>query len=164
MGVVAERAGVVSMTMHQCKVSYFLKVILILAVSSSCKSDLSDDPIPIVPFPDFVANLISPEYQSLTVNGGYTEIGSIGVRGVILYRSSATSYLAFERNCSYRPNEACATVNVDASKLFMVDPCCNSSFSFVDGAPTGGVASGRLRIYKSTLNGTLLTITNEIVN
>lgn len=159
-----ERVEAGFMTMHHGKVSYFLKAILLLTLSFSCKSNLSDDPIPIVPFPDFVANLISPEYQSLTVNGGYAEIGSIGVRGVILYRTSATSYLAFERNCSYRPNEACATVNVDASKLFMVDPCCNSSFSFVDGAPTGGVASSRLRIYKSTLNGTLLTITNEIVN
>ncbi|MDZ4716543.1 MAG: hypothetical protein SH819_13850 [Cytophagales bacterium] len=136
----------------------------VLVLAFSCKGDLSDDPMPIVAFADFEVNLTAPEYQSLSVNGGYKEIGSIGVRGVILYRSTASTFLAFERNCSYRPNEACATVNVDVSKLFMVDPCCNSSFSFADGAPTGGVASRRLRIYQSNLTGNILTISSTIAN
>lgn len=138
--------------------------IFLVAVSYSCNRNLSDDPIPIVAFPDFEANLSAPEYQSLSVNGGYKEVGSIGVRGVIIYRSSPSSYVAFERNCSYKPNEACATVNVDVSKLFLVDPCCNSSFNFADGSPTGGVATRQLRIYKTSLSGTTLTISSEITN
>lgn len=140
-----------------------LSLLLIIEVIS-CKSDLTDDPIPFVPFAEFQANLIAPEYQSLAVNGGSREINSIGVRGVIVYRVDATTYLAFERNCSYHPNDACATVNIHSSSLYMVDPCCNSSFSFTDGSPTGGVAWRPLRIYATSLSGTTLTITSEIVN
>ncbi|MBL7865566.1 MAG: hypothetical protein JNK10_11845 [Cyclobacteriaceae bacterium] len=139
--------------------SLFLALILV-----GCSSDLTDDPIPIIPFADFVVNLSAPEYQPLVVNGGYKEIGSIGVRGVILYRQDAATYLAFERNCSYHPNDACATVNVHSSNLFMVDPCCNSSFSFTDGSPTGGIAWRPLRRYETSLVGNTLTITSTIVD
>jgi hypothetical protein len=130
----------------------------------ACQPDLSDDPIPVVPFADFVVSLSAPEYQPLQINGGYKEINSIGVRGVIVYRVDASTYKVFERNCSYRPNEACATVNVHSSLLYMVDPCCNSSFSFPDGMPTGGLATRPLRQYAVTLAGGQLTITDEIIN
>lgn len=135
-------------------------VVLVLA----CQPDLGDDPIPVVVFPDFVVNLLAPEYQSLSAIGGYKEINSIGVRGVIVYRQSASTYLAFERNCSFRPNEACATVNVHVSSLFMIDPCCNSTFSFDSGSPTGGVASRPLRQYATELVGSQLTITDDPLN
>lgn len=125
---------------------------------------MSDDPIPLIAFPDHVINLLAPENQALAVNGGYKEINSIGVRGVILYRQSATTFLAFERNCSFRPNEACATVNVHVSSLYMIDPCCNSTFSFDSGSPTGGMASRPLRQYVTELVGLQLTITDEILN
>jgi hypothetical protein len=136
----------------------------LVVLLASCQPDMSDDPIPFVAFPDFVANLMAPEYQSLAVVGGYKEINSIGVRGVIVYRLNASTYLAFERNCSFRPNEACATVNVHSSSLYMIDPCCNSSFSFDNGSPTGGVASRPLRQYDTQLVGSELTITDDPLN
>lgn len=141
-----------------------LRSLILALILMGCSSDLTDDPIPIIPFADFVVNLSAPEYQPLVVNGGYKEIGSIGVRGVILYRQDAATYLAFERNCSYHPNDACATVNVHSSNLFMVDPCCNSSFSFTDGSPTGGIAWRPLRRYETSLVGNTLTITSTIVD
>ncbi len=144
--------------------SFLGKAFVFLVLGISCQSDMSDDPIPFVAFPEFIANLSAPEYQPLALNGGFKEINSIGVRGVIIYRQDALTYLAFERNCSYHPNEACATVNVHSSLLFMVDPCCNSSFSFTDGSPTGGVAWRPLRRYATSLVGTELTITSEIAN
>lgn len=136
----------------------------LLGLAISCSPDYSDDPIPLASFADFVINLSAPEYQSLATNGGFKEINSIGVRGVIVYRVDPVTYLAYERNCSYRPNEACATVNVHNSWLYMIDPCCNSTFSFTNGAPTGGMATRPLRQYAADLVGTQLTITNEIVN
>jgi hypothetical protein len=137
---------------------------LLLIAGSACQPDMSDDPIPVVSFPDFQANLSAPEFQPLMVNGGYKEINSIGVRGVIVYRLDAATYLAYERNCSFRPNEACATVNVHSSSLYLVDPCCNSTFSFSNGAPAGGMASRPLRQYATELIGTQLTITDAIIN
>lgn len=137
---------------------------LILVSLLGCTPDLSDDPIPIIPFADVVINLSLPEYLTLQTNGGNKELSTGGVRGIIVYRVNASSYIAYERNCSYHPNEACATVNVHSSGLFMIDPCCNSNFSFTDGTPTGGPAWRPLQRYRTQLSGTTLTISDEIIN
>lgn len=127
---------------------------------------MSDDPIPYIPFDDIVINLTLPQYISLKNVGGYYELtgNDQGVRGIIIYRKSASVYLAYEKNCSFRPNEACATVDVDGSTLYMTDTCCGSSFSFSDGSPISGPAWRPLRQYLTFLNGFELTITDEIVD
>jgi hypothetical protein len=138
------------------------QMLLFLCIAS-CSTGPTDDPIPVIPFADFTINLSFPEYQSLAVNGGTKGVNAIGVRGVLIYRKDASTYVAFERNCTYHPNDACATVNVHASGLYLTDPCCNSTFSFPDGMPTGGVAWRQLRRYRTSLSGTTLTIINEIL-
>lgn len=140
-------------------------LIIILALFS-CEPNLVDDPIPFVSFNDVVINLSFPEFINLNKDGGFKDINNqnAGVRGIIIYRKSSTTYLAFEKNCSYHPNEACATVEVHASGLFMTDPCCGSSFNFDDGLPNGGPAWRPLRQYRTQLNGSVLTITEEILN
>ena len=129
----------------------------------ACTPDLSDDPIPITAFTDIVINIGLPAYFSLQIDGGYKEISG-GVRGIIIYRKNSTTYLAYERNCSYRPNEACATVDVHSSGLFMIDTCCNSSFGFDMGSPQGGPATRPLLQYRTQLLGSTLTITDEVIN
>ena len=128
-----------------------------------CSPDYSDDNIPPVNFPDIVIALNLPSYSSLMTKGGFKEIGG-GVRGIIVYCEDVGKYHAFERNCSYQPNDACATVNIDASKLFMIDPCCGSSFDFSTGNPIGGVAWRPLRKYQTTVTGNELTITEVVVD
>ena len=130
---------------------------------TACGRDLTDDPIPPATFANFVINLSFPEYQKLAFDEGTKELNSIGVRGVIVYRKNSTTYLAFERNCSYHPNDACATVNVHVSGLYLTDPCCGSNFTF-EGKPNGGAAWRPLRQYKTDLNGGSLTITSEVIN
>lgn len=139
-------------------VKFFALMLLI-----GCKPDLSDDPIPYIGFNDVVINLSFPEFVSLRNDGGYKELSSGGVRGIILYRVSVTSYNAFERNCSFHPNDACATVNVHSSGLYLTDPCCGSTFNLSDGNPSGGVAWRPLRRYRTQLNGSTLTITDEAI-
>jgi nitrite reductase/ring-hydroxylating ferredoxin subunit len=129
----------------------------------SCQPDVSDDPIPFAAFAPFTINLNLPEYQGLRTNG-YTEIDDIGVRGVIIYRVDSDTYVAYERNCSFQPNEACATVDIHISGLYMTDPCCNSTFDFATGNPTGGPAWRPLRQYETSFTGTDLTITDVSVN
>lgn len=130
----------------------------------ACDPNLSDDPIPYIPFNDYVINLNLPEYIALRTDGGYKEVNSVGVRGVIIYRVNSTNYIAYERNCSFQPNEACATVNVHSSGLFMTDACCGSNFNFTDGNPTGGPAWRPLVRYRTQLSGSELTITSDIIN
>src|SRR5689334_8445121 len=92
------------------------------------------------PFPTITINLNYPQYQKLKLDGGFVYVEGGGLKGIILYRASETSYLAYERACPHHPGEGCAVVQVDASSLFMIDRCCNSSFNFSDGQVTGGPA------------------------
>ena len=135
-----------------------------LLVVAGCSPDLSDDAIPTTHFPDIVLDLSLPSNIALASKGGVKELNEGGVRGIIVYCEDRGIYHAYERNCSYTPNAACATVNIDASKLFMIDPCCGSSFDFKTGQPLGGVAWRPLRKFHATANGTELIITEEIIN
>ena len=135
----------------------FLSLVIIL----SCDTDRVDDPIPFQPFADIV--ITTTNYAALSTDGGSITING-GVRGIIIYRKSSTEYFAFERNCSFQPNDACATVDIHATTLFMHDACCGSSFSFETGDPTGGPAWRPLRQYETSVNLNQLTITKEIIN
>ena len=134
-----------------------------LILLGACNSGPMDDPIPVASFPDIVIDINLPSYIKLRTDGQYVEEKG-GVRGIIVYRISAFSFQAYERNCSYHPNEACATVNVHSSGLYMTDPCCSSNFSFTDGSATGGVAWQPLRRYRTQVNGTTVTISDEALN
>ena len=134
-----------------------------LLILLSCKQDLSDDAIPQTFFADLLINLNLPAYIVLKNDGGVVTIDG-GVRGILIYRKNATTYLAYERNCSYHPNDACATVEPHSSNLFMIDTCCGSSFGLDDGEPTGGPAWRPLRRYKTYLLNTDLTITSDSAN
>ncbi len=134
---------------------------------SACEPDLVDDPIPFDTFAPFTVNitsyteLASPEGSKDL--GGDPNYGQYGVRGIILYRKSATEILAFEKNCSFQPREACSTVGIDQSKLYMRDDCCGSTFNF-EGKPTGGLAWRPLLQYHTSLSGQILTISDAILD
>lgn len=130
----------------------------------SCNSDLQDDVIPLTPFDEIQLNMTLPSYSALLSTGGYKTINTGGVRGIILYRISTSSVVAFERNCSYQPLNACATVDIHSSGLYMHDACCGSSFRWDDGTPTGGPAWRPLVQYATNLNGSVLTITDQVIN
>lgn len=129
---------------------------------AGCEPDLRDDPIPWQPFDVININLNLPEYIDLKMDGGSYYLQDGGVRGIIVYRQSASSYIAYEANCSYQPNSACATVEVHSSNLYLLCSCCNSTFDFASGNPTSGPAWRPLQKYETTLNGTTLTITDQI--
>ena len=145
----------------------FLAISLILLNTmlwSSCERDLTDDPIPDAFFQDIRLDLSFPEYIRLRTDGGTYLIPDKGVRGIIVYRKSSGNFLAYEKNCSYHPNDACANVEVDSSNLFLTDFCCGSTFSFDEGLPTGGPAWRPLRRYRTFMTGFVLTITSESLN
>lgn len=142
-----------------------LKIFLITAMVflAGCEQELTDDPIPWQPFDIIQLNLNLPEYISLRTDGSYIYVNNGGVRGIILYHPTGSNYFAYERNCSFEPNSACATVEVHVSTLYIFCPCCSSSFDFATGYPTGGPAWRPLRRYETSLNGSTLTITDQVV-
>jgi nitrite reductase/ring-hydroxylating ferredoxin subunit len=123
-----------------------------------------DDPIPLITFNDVVINLSLPEYSSLRLDGGMKLLNNIGVRGVIVYRVNATTFHAYERNCSYHPNEAGSTVDIHTSNLYFQDFSCNSTFNLTEGQPTGGPAWRPLRQYHTDVTANVLTITSDAIN
>jgi nitrite reductase/ring-hydroxylating ferredoxin subunit len=140
------------------------RAIVLLLFLASCSQDLSDDNIPVVHFADIVINLSLPSNIGLASKGGFKATNDGGVRGIIIYCEEYGVYHAYERNCSLSPNEACATVNIDASGLFLIDPCCGSSFDLTTGEPIGGRAWRPLRKYEAIAHGSELIITENIVN
>ncbi len=155
----------VSKTNHRQIISAFVACCALAGVLilQACEPDLSDDPIRVQPFSPVYINLNLPEYNSLRTIGGYKYIDDVGVRGIILYHKDVTTYIAFERNCSYQPNDACATVEVHNSGLYLVDHCCNSTFDLNTGSPTGGVAWRPLLKYETLVSGSELTITDAVI-
>ena len=129
---------------------------------AGCSPDMSDDAIPWQPFDVININLNLPEYIDLKTDGRSMYIDG-GVRGIIIYRKNASSYFAYERNCSFQPNSACATVDIHVSTLYLLCSCCSSTFDLATGYPTGGAAWRPLRQYDTTLNGSTLIITDEVV-
>jgi hypothetical protein len=139
--------------------------LVLIAQFNACTPDLSDASIPFIPFSPIVLNLNLPDNIGLRTDGGFRTLKSSegGVQGIIVYRLNASTYIAYERNCSYHPNDACVTVDVHSSRLYMQDPCCTSTFSLATGEPTGGPAWRPLQKYETLLTGTNLTITDTIV-
>jgi hypothetical protein len=135
-----------------------------LLLLGACEPQMTDDPIPLQAFPEVVLNLSLPENASLRLDKGIKEVNSAGVRGIIVYRVNASTFRAYERNCSFQPNEAGATINVHISLLYLIDQSCGSSFSLEDGIPTGGPAWRPLRQYRTVFSNNTLTITDETVN
>jgi hypothetical protein len=131
--------------------------VLVIWCVFACDSTPTPDPIPFK-IVNKLIDLNNLRYQRLKFDGGFVyEDG--GVRGMIIYRRNASSYLIFERNCPFRPMDACANVKVDGSGFFMQDSCCNSVFDF-EGSPTSGPAFSPMMRYRASLSGSLLSITN----
>lgn len=85
-----------------------------------------------------------------------------GIKGIIIYHKNNSEYLAFERTCSFRPENDCAVVqlNDELNPSYMIDSCCNSRFLLDDGTPFSGPALVPLKQYNTSFDGTYIYITN----
>ncbi len=148
------------------RLSLFIVHCLLLIAAVACGAKNDDQPlIPYAPV-NLSINITNQQYAKLRDDNGAVTLpvkgpaGDGGVKGVIVVRQSPGVYLAFERNCPYRPYDACALVSLDRnSRLFMRDSCCNSQFD-LKGQITGGPTPRPLKQYSTSLQGTLLSITD----
>lgn len=94
--------------------------------------------------------------QAIYTNENY------GVKGIIIYHEGFNNYLAYERACSYAPQESCEKVELDnlLAPSFLIDSCCGSIFFLSDGTPTAGPASLPLKQYYTSTDGSYLYISN----
>jgi Rieske Fe-S protein len=99
-------------------------------------------------------DLALPENQSLAVVGGSLTLGAndLDPKGILLYRSSESSVLAFSRKCTHMG----CTVGEFQSGVASC-PCHGSQFD-TSGKPVKGPAQNPLPAYAATLSGSTLTI------
>jgi len=131
---------------------------MLMILVAGCQNEYFEEPIPLVPV-NFQINVNNPVYLDLHTRG-WMYLNDEGVRGVIVYKRSQFEYEVMDRNCSFQPNSACATVDVHPSNLYLIDTCCGSTFDF-DGNPTSGPAYIPLRGYSTRMDGNFLVVTNE---
>ena len=89
---------------------------------------------------------------SLNVPTGWAYVNG-GVKGILLYRKSASEFMAYERNCTYLPSNFCSIINGDPGGIFAIDTCCTSKFLMSDGSVNKGPATIPLTRYQTTFDG-----------
>lgn len=138
-------------------VTYFLITFFIFILIGSCKKN-DNNSIPLTTVDIYIyAN--NPSFIDLSVPGGWVYITG-GVRGILVYRKSTSEFMAYDRNCTYRPSDACAIISVDASNIIATDTCCHSKFSLYDGSVLQAPAGLPLKAYNTTFDGNVLHIYN----
>ena len=101
----------------------------------------------------------NPTNFKLNAIGGWIYLTG-GVRGIILYRKSSDEFIAYERNCTWQPNDACATLSVDSTNVSISDHCCSSKFVIMDGSIQQGPATIPLRRYQAAFDGSVIHVFN----
>ncbi len=140
------------------KTCFSFVLLLNLFLFSSC--DENKNPIPTV-YVDIYIDLNDTQYYDLQSVGGYVYITG-GVNGILIYRSSADEFRAYDRTCPYDPD--IGRVIVNDSRLNAVDSVgCKSEFSLLlDGAVSQGPSQFPLKAYTCIydINAQILHIKN----
>lgn len=137
-----------------------------LAFSCKKSNSINGDPINDVPV-NITINIALPSYSHLNDAGTHVfEAG--GVKGVVIVHHTDDVFYAFDRCCSYQPNNACSKIEVDSSLLLFrcgesqasgFQKCCDSKF-FMNGEVFNGPATFGLKHYQVIRSGNLLNIKN----
>ncbi|MFH0893313.1 MAG: hypothetical protein V2A54_02665 [Bacteroidota bacterium] len=123
----------------------------------SCKKD--KDGVPDVAV-DIYIDLNSYVYTNLNAVGGYVYVtGGYKNKGIIVYRRSIDEFKAYDRSCTYDPDNDCR-LTVMTSGLEVWDSCCGSKYIITDGTPTNKPATLPMKAYQTILSGNTLHIVN----
>ncbi|EMR02664.1 Rieske (2Fe-2S) protein [Cesiribacter andamanensis] len=134
-----------------------LLLALMAMLFTACDEEEPQGSIPYVPV-YIEINLDDLRYQNLN-SGGWVYLEG-GIRGIVLIKESDSRYLAFERTCTYQPQEECARVEMHPTGIYLHDEsCCGSQFDR-RGQVLKGPASQPLRQYATARNGVYLIISN----
>ena len=123
-----------------------------------CSKQEQQNEIPVVPV-NFVVYPNSTEYLELNVVNGWVAVTG-GYRGIIIFRTSMTEFMAFERACPYDWELTDARIDVEPSWLTTICPSCKSKYILTDGTPFEGPTHYALKQYQTQYDGTLLYISN----
>ena len=138
----------------------FISIPLLLILSSCSKdNDNQNTAIPYVEVNERIS-INDPQYSNLSNVGGWTYL-TAGSRGIILYRESTDVVRAYERHCTYDPQEVCSTVDMEIGLLQANDyDCCGSVFNIATNGILKGPATRPLLEYDVVFDGNYVEVTN----
>ncbi|WP_443946176.1 hypothetical protein ACJVDH_03435 [Pedobacter sp. AW1-32] len=108
---------------------------------------------------NFTMPLTDPRLSRLSSAGGAVTIDGYGIAGLVLYRRTDNSYVAFDRCSTVNPDQRCA-VTLDNPTITATDPCSGAKFLLEDGSPVKAPATRSLRQYTVTIAGNNLRVIN----
>jgi nitrite reductase/ring-hydroxylating ferredoxin subunit len=130
---------------------------------SSCTKTNNTDSSTVVPnvTVSLSLNINTSAYTSLTPIGGVAYLTNVGYRGILLYRLSAGTIMAYDRTCTYDLPDAGGIVYAQTNgTAICVD--CGSAYNLNNGSVNAGPTTIGLKVYNASLNTStgILTITN----
>ena len=149
----------INTTKEMVRYFIFFKIIfLIIAIYiSACSKEESQ--IPYVPV-NITLYVSDPQFVNLNAVTGWTYLTG-GSRGILVYRRSNDEFMAYDRHCTYQPEDPCGVIEVEQSGSFTaIDSCCGSKFLITDGSVNAGPARQPLKQYQTDYDGTRLLIYN----
>lgn len=132
--------------------SIFLLVVLL----SGCGKE--ENFVPNLPV-NFNLPLSDPRLLRLSSPGGAVVFTGYGVAGLVIYRTTAGGYVAYDRCSTVNPERACA-VTLDDPSFTVTDPCSGAKYLLEDGSPAKAPARTSLRRYNTIISGNSLQVTN----
>ncbi|MCK5856608.1 MAG: hypothetical protein KAG64_03910 [Bacteroidales bacterium] len=135
-----------------------LFVLLLLSSSWGCNKKITHESIPNVAV-NLYLDISSTMYIELSTIGGYVYLTG-GYKGVVVYRVSPDEFVAYDRACPFDPKDACSRIQMQSSGIILVDSCCGSTFSILDGSIINGPATQPLKRYRTQYDGQILRVWN----
>jgi hypothetical protein len=139
------------------KIGFIVSVLIIVFACKKEKntnnSNIPNQSVNIVIYPN------DPQFVStIGVPGGWCYITG-GNKGIIVYRSTNTDFIAYERTCTYDPSTNSAIV-VMSDNITIRDTVCGSKFNMLNATVTQGPAAASLKTYTCQYDGSALHIYN----
>lgn len=138
-----------------------ISMVLICLLAVACKKkakQTSDNNVPYTPV-NLTIYPNDPLNFKIQTPGGWMYFSG-GVSGIVVYRKTATEFVALDRTSTFDPNNINARVKVQSDSFTCKDTISGSKWQIVDGAVMNGPATYPLRMYGSSYDGTTLRIIN----
>ena len=136
---------------------YFL-LLIAFPTLFSCSSNSTNNNNPNLPnySVNLDINMNLPQYSNLKFVSNAVYISSQGVRGIIVFNNSGTTYNAFDAACPNQALSSCSTMTIKG--IYAVCACDSAEYSLFSGQSTG--KQYPLKQYRVEVNGNLLHVFN----
>lgn len=140
---------------------YFIYALLVtMMYITSCGKENTNPNIPLPPV-NIQIDPNSTVYLNLNIPGGWEYLTAPSPsRGILVYRVNSDEFIAYERTCTYDPENPLAKVIVESNYTTAIDTICGSRFILLDGSPFEGPAKSSLVRYQTMYDGNYLYIYN----